>query len=132
LFIGGEWWVVSGGVEFEVVDFFIEEVFILVVDVIVEDGWVVFDVVVVVQVSWVVMVLCDCGEILCVVFEKIIECVEDFVFFMIFEMGKFIKEVMVEIIYGVEFFWWFFEEVVCIVGCWLMFLNGVMWLLMMK
>lgn len=131
-FIGGEWMDVEIGGIFDVQDLVIGVVICIIVDVIFFDGICVFDVVVVVQDVWVVIVLWVCSEILCWVFDFVQVYKEDFVLFMMLEMGKLFVEVCGEVVYGGEFLCWFSEEVVCISGCYGINFEGMGYMVVLQ
>lgn len=59
---------------------------------------------------------CECFKFFCKWYDFVVENVDDFVIFIIWENGKFMVDVKGEVIYVVNFFEWFSEEVFCIYG----------------
>lgn len=113
----------------DVFDFFIGVLIVSVVNVLVEDCLVVVWVADWVWLVWWQIVFWQWGEILCKVFELMMICQWELVELICWENGKILVDVMVEVVYVVEFFCWYLEEVVCIDGEYCRVFSGVYWIL---
>jgi succinate-semialdehyde dehydrogenase / glutarate-semialdehyde dehydrogenase len=132
LFIGGEWRDASGGGTFPVEDPSTAEALCEVADAKPDDALAALDAASEAQAEWSTYPPRERGEILRRAFEEITQRADELALLMTLEMGKTLAESRGEIAYAAEFFRWFSEEAVRIVGRYAVAPNGVGRMLTMK
>jgi succinate-semialdehyde dehydrogenase/glutarate-semialdehyde dehydrogenase len=132
LFIGGEWRDASGGGTFPVEDPSTAEALCEVADAKPDDALAALDAASEAQAEWGAYPPRERGEILRRAFEEITQRADELALLMTLEMGKTLAESRGEIAYAAEFFRWFSEEAVRIVGRYAVAPNGVGRMLTMK
>ena len=116
LFIDGKWRPASDGETFEVIDPATGEVLTSVASASVEDGREAAEAAAAVQPEWAKTPPRERSEILRRAFELMIERRDQLAELMVLENGKALKDAVAEVTYAAEFFRWYAEEAVRLIG----------------
>jgi succinate-semialdehyde dehydrogenase / glutarate-semialdehyde dehydrogenase len=118
LLIGGRWGAAAGGRSFAVEDPATGEVLCDVADASPDDALAALDAAVSAQATWAETAPRERSEILRRVYQLLTDRTEELATLITLEMGKSLAESRTEVAYGADYFRWFSEETVRIVGEW--------------